>query len=406
MTTSPTAPPLRSISCVPSAAAHAGAATTFDTLSGADLDVTAFGAAIDALSSGIGSVDITYESEGRPEFRTVSVNELDGAVHWQPDPVVSVEASRPVTASGVATSMPGAPAARSDTTSTSAGDPLAEQQWSDSVVPYSPTWNCGRGSGVEIAVLDTGVDSGHPEFSDHITPGATALNGSASVSPGGGGYDPNGHGTHVAGIAAASADNGVGIAGVAPRATIIPVRVLDAYGSGWNSDVAAGITWAVDAGADVINLSLGAPSESQAVANAITYATANGVVVVAAAGNGGINGASNYPAADNRTLAVGSIDQTRHISSFSTRGTYVDLAAPGSLILSTAPGDSYATMSGTSMATPFVAGVVALVISGRGSMAPTAMAGLLESTADDAGTPGIDSSFGSGIVNPLRALTD
>jgi hypothetical protein len=400
--TIPTVPvrqtPSPQVTCGPTTSAHNVDAASFDSLEGVQLDLTAFGAALDALS-GTGTVDITTEEAGRPEFRTVEVSELDRTLRTETDPVLAVEASTSVQATALDPATAPTPMANGT------GDPLQGQQWSDWVTPYSPTWVCGQGAGVDIAVLDTGVDRTHPDLADHTTTGGASLDGAASVTIGEGGVDPHGHGTHVAGIAAATAGNGVGTSGVAPLATIIPVRVLGPSGVGMSSDVAAGITWAVDAGAEVINLSLGAASQSQAMTNAITYARANGVLVVAAAGNGGALGPSNYPAADNRTLAVASIDSSRQVSVFSTHGSYVDIAAPGSAILSTLPGGTYGYKSGTSMATPFVSGVAALLIGLEGSMAPDALANRLTSTADDAGAPGVDPAFGHGIINPVRTMS-
>lgn len=394
--------PSPQVTCGLTAPAQNGDAASFDPLEGAELDLSAFGAALDALS-GNGTVDITTEESGRPEFRTVEVSELETTLRTETDPVLAVEASSTVGATAIGRTNTEAATTRTSTT-TGSGDPLHSRQWSDSVTPYSPTWVCAKGAGVDIAVIDTGVDRTHPDLAGRTTTGGVSLEGAASVTAGGGGVDPNGHGTHVAGIAAATAGNGVGIGGVAPLATIIPVRVLGSTGSGWSSDVAAGITWAVDAGAEVINLSLGATSQSLAMTNAITYARSNGVVVVAAAGNGGAHGPQNYPAADNRTLAVASIDPTRGISGFSTHGSYVDLAAPGSSILSTTPDGTYGYKSGTSMATPFVSGVAALLISLDGSLTPDSLANRLASSADDAGAPGVDPAFGHGIVNPVRAM--
>lgn len=394
--------PSPQVRCATGASAQDGGAATFEAIDGIELDLTAFGAAVDALS-GSGTVDITTEESGRPEFRTVGISELEHTLRTESDPILAVEASSSVEATTIGGTTTAAATAPTSV-ATGSGDPLHAQQWSDSVTPYSPTWVCGRGAGVDIAVIDTGVDLTHPELAGHTTTGGASLNGAASVTAGGGGVDPHGHGTHVAGIAAATADNGLGISGVAPLATIIPVRVLGPTGGGWSSDVAAGITWAVDAGAEVINLSLGASSQSQAMTNAITYAMANGVVVVAAAGNGGANGAVNYPAADNRTLAVASIDPSRGISGFSTHGSYVDLAAPGSGVLSTTPNGSYEYKSGTSMATPFVSGVAALLIGLDRSLTPDTLANRLISTADDAGAPGVDAAFGYGIINPVRAM--
>ncbi|MGI9579204.1 MAG: S8 family serine peptidase, partial [Microthrixaceae bacterium] len=209
----------------------------------------------------------------------------------------------------------------------------------------------------------------------------------------------------VAGITAASADNGVGIAGVAPGASILPVRVLGATGSGWSTDVAAGIVFAADTGADVINLSLGSSGQSSSMANAIDYAHANGTVVLAAAGNGGPSGSTHYPAAGNNTIAVASVTSSGSVSGFSTWGSYVDLAAPGSSIVSTLPGGNYGYKSGTSMATPFAAGVVALMLHANPTMSPDQVASRLVSTANDAGSAGRDVQYGHGIIDPQSAVT-
>lgn len=389
--------------CEPAPATTSKGGAEFDPIDGLELDLTAFGAAIDALG-GNGRVDITTEVDGRPDFRTVDVAQLGETLDAEEAPVLAVEAARPVSLGG-----PTSPGVGSlDRVASMKGgtaDPLAPQQWSDKVTPYSPIWSCGRGEAVEIAIVDTGVDRLHPDLTGRATTGGTALDGASVVTPGTGGEDPHGHGTHVAGIAAATADNGIGIRGVAPAATIIPVRVLDAAGRGWNSDVAAGITWAVDQGAEVINLSLGGTYRSQAVTNAITYADAAGVVVVAAAGNGGAGAPRHFPGADERTVAVGSMDADKSVSRFSTTGDYVDVVAPGSGILSTAPDGGYQYMSGTSMASPFVSGVVALLIGNRGAMEPGSVLQQLTSSADDAGPSGFDPAYGHGIINPVRALS-
>ena len=368
-----------------------------EALQGPERDLTAFGAAVDALS-GTGRVDITTEENGRPQFSSVGVWDLQSSLDAEADPVIAIEASAQVSATGdQASPAPG-------TAGTVTNDPLYDQQWSDRSVPYSPAWACTQGSGIDIAVVDTGVDRSHPDLAAHTTTGAGALGGSGTVSPGTGGIDPHGHGTHVAGIAAASAGNGLGIAGVAPMATIIPVRVLGETGSGWNIDVAAGITWAVDSGAEVVNLSLGSTWRSSAVSNAIAYAVSRGVVVVAAAGNDGPSGAKHYPGADANSIAVGSVDENLQISDFSTHGDYVDVSAPGSAILSTYLNGSYATLSGTSMATPYVSGVVALMLGTHPTLGPAQIRARLTSTADDAGPNGPDQAFGYGIVDPVRAI--
>ena len=181
---------------------------------------------------------------------------------------------------------------------------------------------------------------------------------------GNGEVDPAGHGTHVAGIIAAHANNGVGIAGAAPGVKILPVRVLDASGSGSSSDVAEGIIWAADHGARVINLSLGGgPSPGMQIA--MQYALSKQVVTFAAAGNAYQDGnLPTYPAAYPEAIAVAAIDSNLQHADFSNTGSYVDLAAPGDLIWSTyGQGHSqYALMSGTSMATPYATATAALVL--------------------------------------------
>jgi subtilisin family serine protease len=359
-------------------------------LEGDALGAAAFAAAREAAATN-GLVEITTVADGRPDFEVVTVEEVGEALASEVDPVVSLDAAQPVEASqdiGAATN-----------------DPLHPQQWSDNLTPYSPVWSCGRGGGVTVAVVDTGVDGAHPDLAGRVTPGGSSLDGAASVTPGTGSLDPNGHGTHVAGIAAATADNGLGIAGVAPGATVLPVRVLSASGSGWSTDVAAGIVFAADQGADVINLSLGSGSQSTSMANAIDYAHASGVVVLAAAGNSGPTGPTHYPAAGANTVAVASVTSSGAISGFSTWGSFVDLAAPGSSILSTLPGGGYGYKSGTSMATPFAAGVAALMLDANPAMTPDQVAARLVGTANDAGPAGHDVQYGHGIIDPQSAVT-
>jgi subtilisin family serine protease len=181
------------------------------------------------------------------------------------------------------------------------------------------------------------------------------------------------------------------------------VKVLGDNGSGSSSDVARGITWAVDNGAEIINLSLGG-SYSSAVATAVGYAESQGVLVVAAAGNDGPTGSPNYPAALADALAVASYDEGGSVSSFSTRGSYIDVAAPGGNILSTFKSGGWVFMSGTSMATPHVAGVAALLLASEPGLTPAQVRQRFESTAVDAGTAGHDTSYGWGRVDAPAVL--
>jgi subtilisin family serine protease len=282
-------------------------------------------------------------------------------------------------------------------------DPRVKNQWALAAFPFASLWPCGRGAGVTVAVVDTGVQAAHPDFSGHVLPGVAILN-DGPVQLGAGGTDPNGHGTHVAGIIGA-AENGIGIVGIAPEATILSVRVLGSDGSGLSTDIAQGITWATDHAADVINLSLGSDIDSPSVDAAVGYAINHGVVVVAAAGNTNeTTKLPEFPAALPEVIAVGALASGGAVDTYSTRGDYVDVAAPGSEILSTVPTSTWQKKSGTSMAAPHIAGLAALIIDARGRITPAAMLARLTSTATDAGPTGFDPAFGWGRVNPVAAL--
>lgn len=266
------------------------------------------------------------------------------------------------------------------------GDPYYSLQHGPKQIGAEQAWEKTRGDRrIIIAVLDTGIDSSHPDLADKVLPGKDF------VDPAGTGEDGNGHGTHVAGIAAAEADNGIGIAGVAPGVSLLPVRVLDAAGNGTLRRIAAGIRYAADQGAHVINLSLGGPARSSALRAAIRYAVAKGAVVVAAAGNTGSSDPV-YPGAYDEVIAVGSVDPQDLPSAFSAYGPWVELAAPGERIASTYAGGRYTYFSGTSMAAPHVAGTAALLAS-LGLTGEQIRARLLE-TADRTGDGGLCWSYG------------
>ncbi len=279
-------------------------------------------------------------------------------------------------------------------------DPLRSQQWALDAVPFEAAWAATRGSGVTVAVVDSGVLGTHEDLIGSVLPGIDYVNG------GDGRIDPAGHGTHVAGIIAAHVDNGVGIAGAAPGVKILPVRVLDSSGSGSSSNVAAGIIWAADHGARVINLSLGG-GPSPGIEQAMQYALGKQSVVVAAGGNGYQTGNTPlYPGAYPEAIAVSAVDQSLQHASFSNTGSYIDLAAPGDSIWSawgTGP-TQYALASGTSMATPYVSAAAALVIAENPDLTAAKVTQILESTATDLGAPGRDDVYGNGLVNPRRAV--
>ncbi len=269
---------------------------------------------------------------------------------------------------------------------------------------YSPqlinaplAWDTTLGDpGVILAVLDTGIDRNHPEFAGRLLPGWDFANDDADPS------DDNGHGTSVAGIAAASIDNGTGSTGIAGRVTILPIKVLNDGNTGWWSDVSAGITYAVNNGAKVINLSMGGASGSNSMQNAIAYALSKGVIVVAAAGNNG-NDVPFYPAAYDSVLAAGAVESTSTRWSYSNYGNNIDLMAPGTLVWNTywtaAGGSGYIYMSGTSMAAPHVAGAAALLYSINPNLTPAEIRTLLYETATDLGAPGVDTYYANGLID-------
>jgi subtilisin family serine protease len=286
-------------------------------------------------------------------------------------------------------------------------DALRPKQWALNAVGFESSWKLSTGAGVKVAVVDTGVLGLHEDLYGSVVPGIDLASDAATYDPArNGAVDPAGHGTHVAGIIAAHANNRIGIAGAAPSVKIMPIRVLDASGSGSSSDVAEGIIWATDHGARIINLSLGGgPSPGMRVA--IQYALSKQVVTFAAAGNSYQDGNQpSYPAAYPEAIAVGAIDSGLRHASFSNTGAYLDLVAPGDSIWSTwGQGRSqYALLSGTSMATPYAAATAALVLGEKASLSASALTHILESTATNLGPSGRDNTFGYGLINPGHAL--
>lgn len=278
-------------------------------------------------------------------------------------------------------------------------DPDYSQQWGIPQIKADQAWDhVTTGSPVTIAIIDTGVKSGHPDLAANIVPGYNTITDTTNTE------DDNGHGTHVAGIAAGITGNGVGISGVSGASKIMPIKAMGASGSGYTFDVDEGIVWAVDHGAKVLNLSLGFTTFSQAEQDAVDYAYNHGAIVIAAVGNNNTS-ANNYPAAFAHVVGVSASTETNTKASFSNYGSYVDIAAPGTNILSTTFDGGYGYKQGTSMASPFVAGAAALVWSQRPALTPGQLEQVLESSALDIGTTGKDQYFGYGLVNVLGALT-
>jgi serine protease len=299
-------------------------------------------------------------------------------------------------------------------------DPYYGHQWHLDQIGMPSAWSRGRGAGVVVAVIDTGVayrnadrfaqapDLGQTRFVD----GWDFVDNDAFPD------DEHGHGTHVAGTIAQSTDNGLGVAGVAPSAAIMPLRVLDASGAGGWAAIASAIRWAADHGADVINMSLGGGMRSRTVERAIDYAHEHGVVVVAAAGNSS-RGAVEYPARHDHVIAVGAVRFDRELSFYSCYGDGLDVVAPGGDTRVDQNGDGlpdgvlqntivgrdvrrfdYLAWQGTSMAAPHVAGVAALV-RGAGVSDPDAVERVLRETAEPIGDV---EHFGSGLVRADAAL--
>jgi len=271
------------------------------------------------------------------------------------------------------------------------------EQWGPEAIGAEYAWEIEQGgSSVIIAIIDTGVDYTHPDLGNYIAGGYDWVNNDDDPR------DDHGHGTHCAGIAAATINNTLGIAGISQSA-IMAEKVLDSDGSGTSSITAEAVRHAADNGADVISMSLGAAESTHIMEEACWYAWEKGCILVAASGNDGATRVS-YPAAYDTVIAVGSVGKTGSRSTFSNYGTNLDLVAPGESILSTTPGNAYSQKSGTSMACPHVSGVAALLLSHYPGMSSLEVRDRLTETADDLGSPGKDTLYGYGLVNAFTAL--
>ena len=276
-----------------------------------------------------------------------------------------------------------------------------------STVRVNSAWDLSKTAGTQtIGVLDTGVDAGHPDLVGHLLPGYNTFN--TALPP----NDGDGHGTAVTGIIAAGTSNGIGVAGVAWNAKVRPVKVLDDGGSGDDSNLINGINWAVKNNVRVINMSLGGEGDDPVLHQAIQNAVKAGVVLVAAAGNSGGDSSNHFPGAYPEVLSVGATNQAGVLTSFSSYGDAVDIAAPGYDITSTAPRAQteagyepyWLGLSGTSFSSPIVAGVAALVRNKWPSLTPDQVMARLKATARDAGPRGNDPYYGAGILDAYQAL--
>jgi thermitase len=284
-------------------------------------------------------------------------------------------------------------------------DSLFSQEYAHQRINSVTGWGFYPGSytssgGPKIAVIDTGIDTNHPDLVGHIDTANAKCFGLLCFFTG---YeDDNGHGTHTAGTAGAAANNGAGIAGVAFNTKIMPIKVCNAAGSCQTSDIVSGINWARTHGAKVISMSLGGGGTAT-LQTAVTNAYNAGLVVVAAAGNDG-NSTVNYPAGYAEVISVAATDSNDARASFSNMNSDVELAAPGVNVLATYNNGGYTTMSGTSMATPHVAGLAALLFGQNPTWSNVTVRNRMNSCSDDLGAGGRDNSFGNGRINLGRAL--
>ncbi len=272
-------------------------------------------------------------------------------------------------------------------------------QWGITDVGIETAFDTTLGStSVVLAVLDSGLRKSHQDIGNYLQGYDWVYNDNDP-------NDNNGHGTHVASTAAGLTDNGLGVAGVA-QATILPVRVLNAQGSGTHTQIANGITYAADQGSDILSMSLGAPSGSSTLLNAVNYAHNAGALVISATGND--NGPIGYPAAYSNSMAVGAYDQARNKASFSNFGSQIDISAPGVQIAAAYNRNDadYVYLDGTSMATPIVSGTAALALAVNPSLTNTELRSLLTSTANDLGAAGWDQYFGYGGVNAAAVVAN
>lgn len=288
-------------------------------------------------------------------------------------------------------------------------DPRSKEQNGLAIAGLAKAWDITFGDPkVIIAVVDTGIDLTHPDLKNKIVTGYNVIT-QGKTPP----KDDNGHGTHASGIAAADTNNKIGVAGTAPKCRLMPIKALDAKGSGDTFNVALGVVWAADHGARVINMSLGGPN-NETLQRAIEYALAKNVVVVAAMGNDGKNKKA-YPAALPGVISVGSIDFDKRRSEFSNYGDWITVVAPGSQILSTLPTyeasmtefekeQGYDYLDGTSMACPMVAGLAGLILSRNPNYTPEEVKQRIQSTAVDLGKPGYDIEYGHGLINAAKAI--
>jgi serine protease len=301
-------------------------------------------------------------------------------------------------------------------------DPGFSVQWHLTQINVERAWDMSTGQGVTVAVLDSGVNpAGFDGFGGRLVSGYSAVNPSNRDFT----KDNNGHGTHVAGTIAQQTNNAAGVAGIAFNASIMPVKVLNKMGWGTNRQISDGIRWAADHGADIINLSLGGYFDSRTMKDAVDYAYNRGVVLVAASGNEGAIEVA-YPAAYENCIAVGAVGYDEVVADYSNRGLALDIVAPGGDVTEDLNEDGFADgvlqetfrfsfagralgwwypfWQGTSMASPHVAGVAALIIAVNPGYTPDDVRDAIVNTAKDLDVPGWDEVYGYGLLDAAAAV--
>jgi len=274
-------------------------------------------------------------------------------------------------------------------------DPDLSNQWHHAKIGSQTAWDASTGEGVTVAILDTGVDGTHPDLQADMVPGWNTYNNNSDTA------DIHGHGTMTAGAAAAVGNNGLGVAGVAWRSKIMPIRITDTAGYGYYSTMASGITWAADHGARIASISFSNTCGSSTVSSAAQYMRNKGGAVTVAAGN---SAGLILDVPRTSITCVSATDASDALASFSSYGDAVDIAAPGASIRTTTRGGGYASASGTSFSAPLTAGVYALMIAANPSLDAGTLDSILFAAATDLGTPGWDQAFGNGRVSAAAAV--
>jgi len=277
-------------------------------------------------------------------------------------------------------------------------DPKLDNQWGLTKTRFPGAWNDSKGGGARVAIVDSGAYADHPDVGK-IVAQKDFVEGDGVAD------DDYGHGTRVTGVAGALTDNGKGVAGACFKCGLLIAKVMNGNGAATDARIIKGIDWSLDHGAKVVNLSLGGPADSDVLRTEVNRAWNRGAVVVAAAGNEGTTlwpTRRQYPAAYEKVIAVSATNRSDGLAYFSSRGDWVDLAAPGAGILSTRAAGSYGTRSGTSYAAPFVSGLAGLLAS-QGKSA-YAIRQRMQDSAVDLGPAGKDARFGHGRINADNAV--